>query len=227
MAQTGVASPTSERHAWCDVAKSSDVVRAVRELENPALAAQVHAALRHLIVDEYQDINPAQERLIELLTGPRVELCVVGDDQQAIYQWRGSGVRNIVKFSMRHDNVTTFEITTNRRSQFGERGVGTRYEAMDFNKLKDKAQQVYQERGGATAAKGDGQELKDILQGEGSLMDKAKRAGEALKTPGAAQDPASNAPSARTSPPSEQPEASVAPPEKPPASPDERPREGS
>lgn len=84
---------------------------------------------------------------------------------------------------------------------------------MDFNKLKDKAQQVYQERGGATAAKGDGQELKDILQGEGSLMDKAKRAGEALKTPGAAQDPASNAPSARTSPPSEQPEASVAPPE--------------
>ena len=54
------------------------------------------AELRHLIVDEYQDVNPAQERLIELLTGPQVELCVVGDDQQAIYQWRGSDVSNIV-----------------------------------------------------------------------------------------------------------------------------------
>src|SRR3954469_19294767 len=95
------------------------VVRAVRELENPALAAQVHATLRHLIVDEYQDINPAQERLIELLTGPNVELCVVGDDQQAIYQWRGSDDRNIVKFSTRYDNVATFEITMNRRSRPG------------------------------------------------------------------------------------------------------------
>ena len=72
------------------------VVRAVRELERPELAAEIHARLRHLIVDEYQDVNPAQERLIELLTGPQVELCVVGDDQQAIYQWRGSDVSNIV-----------------------------------------------------------------------------------------------------------------------------------
>jgi DNA helicase II / ATP-dependent DNA helicase PcrA len=95
------------------------VVRTVRELENPALATQIHTTLRHLIVDEYQDINPAQERLIELLTGPAVELCVVGDDQQAIYQWRGSDVRNIVKFATRYDNVVTFEITTNRRSRPG------------------------------------------------------------------------------------------------------------
>ena len=74
------------------------VVRAVRELERPELAAEIHARLRHLIVDEYQDVNPAQERLIELLTGPQVDLCVVGDDQQAIYQWRGSDVSNIVRF---------------------------------------------------------------------------------------------------------------------------------
>src|SRR5262249_34774751 len=66
------------------------VVRAVRELERPKLATEVHSRLRHLIVDEYQDVNPAQERLIELLTSPQVELCVVGDDDQAIYQWRGS-----------------------------------------------------------------------------------------------------------------------------------------
>ena len=93
------------------------VVRAVRELERPELAAEVHGQLRHLIVDEYQDVNPAQERLIELLAGPDVQLCVVGDDDQAIYQWRGSDVSNIVTFTDRYEPVATFEITTNRRSR--------------------------------------------------------------------------------------------------------------
>ena len=93
------------------------VVRAVRELERPDLAAEIHSRLRHLVVDEYQDVNPAQEGLIELLTGPQVELCVVGDDQQAIYQWRGSDVSNIVNFPQRYPHVATFEITTNRRSR--------------------------------------------------------------------------------------------------------------
>ena len=93
------------------------VVRAVRELERPELAAEIHPRLRHLIVDEYQDVNPAQERLIELLTGPQVDLCVVGDDQQAIYQWRGSDVSGIVTFGERYPGVETFEITTNRRSR--------------------------------------------------------------------------------------------------------------
>jgi DNA helicase II / ATP-dependent DNA helicase PcrA len=47
------------------------VVRAVRELERPELAAEIHAVLRHLIVDEYQDVNPVQERLIERLAAGR------------------------------------------------------------------------------------------------------------------------------------------------------------
>jgi DNA helicase-2/ATP-dependent DNA helicase PcrA len=93
------------------------IVRAVRELERPELAATVHAGLRHLIVDEYQDVNPAQERLIRLLAGPSAEVCVVGDDDQAIYQWRGSDVGNIVTFAERWDPVTQFQITTNRRSR--------------------------------------------------------------------------------------------------------------
>jgi DNA helicase II / ATP-dependent DNA helicase PcrA len=93
------------------------VVRAVHELNKDDVAATVHADLRHLIVDEYQDVNPAQERLVELLTGPEVELCVVGDDDQAIYQWRGSDVSNIIEFTERYPEVATFEITTNRRSR--------------------------------------------------------------------------------------------------------------
>lgn len=90
--------------------------RAVKELERPEVAQRVHAQLKHLIVDEYQDVNPAQERLIELLVGGGAHLCVVGDDDQAIYQWRGSNVKNIVEFTKRYDSVKEFELMVNRRS---------------------------------------------------------------------------------------------------------------
>lgn len=93
------------------------IVRAVKELESGPARDRVLEKLRHLIVDEYQDVNPAQERLVQLLAGPGVELCVVGDDDQAIYQWRGSDVDNIVTFRDRYPDVATFEITTNRRSR--------------------------------------------------------------------------------------------------------------
>jgi DNA helicase-2/ATP-dependent DNA helicase PcrA len=93
------------------------IAGAVRELENPAVQNQIHSTLKHLIVDEYQDVNPAQERLIQLLTGSNTQLCVVGDDDQAIYQWRGSSVGNIINFSHRYKNVKTFTISDNRRSR--------------------------------------------------------------------------------------------------------------
>jgi DNA helicase-2/ATP-dependent DNA helicase PcrA len=93
------------------------ISRAVRELERPDVFAAVHGRLRHLIVDEYQDINPAQEALIQRLAQPPVELCVVGDDDQSIYQWRGSDVNNIVTFWDRYPNVRRFEIAVNRRSR--------------------------------------------------------------------------------------------------------------
>jgi DNA helicase-2/ATP-dependent DNA helicase PcrA len=93
------------------------VVRAVHELARPEVAAKVHATLRHLIVDEYQDVNPAQEALIERLVAGGADLCVVGDDDQAIYQWRGSDVGNIVRFAERYPDVEQFTIVTNRRSR--------------------------------------------------------------------------------------------------------------
>lgn len=93
------------------------ISRTVEALENPQLRQIVHDELRHLIVDEYQDVNPAQERLVQLLVGPTTQLCVVGDDDQAIYQWRGSDVRNIVDFASRYTDTATFQLTTNRRSR--------------------------------------------------------------------------------------------------------------
>lgn len=78
---------------------------------------RVHGPLRHLIVDEYQDINPAQERLIELLATAPVELAVVGDDDQSIYQWRGSDLQNILEFTRRHRGAATVTLAQNRRSR--------------------------------------------------------------------------------------------------------------
>ena len=93
----------------------------------PAFRAAVRRNLRHLVVDEYQDINPAQERLIEILSdAPKagehdVSLCVVGDDDQAIYQWRGSDVGNILTFGDRQlrkkRKVSVAHLTDNRRSR--------------------------------------------------------------------------------------------------------------
>jgi DNA helicase-2/ATP-dependent DNA helicase PcrA len=93
------------------------IARAVEELRKPEVFEAIHRHLRHLIVDEYQDINPAQEELIRLLATEPVDLCVVGDDDQSIYQWRGSDVSNIVSFDTRYRKVERFNITKNRRSR--------------------------------------------------------------------------------------------------------------
>jgi len=97
----------------------TQIVRTVQALEDPEVHRRVTAELRHLIVDEYQDVNPAQERLIELLAKPvgTADLVVVGDDDQAIYQWRGSNVSNIVTFTDRYDGVEEFRLLANRRSR--------------------------------------------------------------------------------------------------------------
>jgi DNA helicase-2/ATP-dependent DNA helicase PcrA len=93
------------------------IARAVEALGNPGVFASVHGPLRHLIVDEYQDVNPAQEALIERLAESRVHLCVVGDDDQSIYQWRGSDVENILDFKRKYDPVKEFKIQRNHRSR--------------------------------------------------------------------------------------------------------------
>lgn len=97
----------------------TQIVEAVRALSDPLMRLTVTGQLRHLIVDEYQDVNPAQEELIHLLAKPigTADLVVVGDDDQAIYQWRGSNVANIVNFVQRYADVAQFDLLTNRRSR--------------------------------------------------------------------------------------------------------------
>ncbi|MGH4011209.1 MAG: ATP-dependent helicase [Pseudonocardiaceae bacterium] len=72
--------------------------------------------LRHLLVDEYQDVNPLQERLIRLLHDRGSALFVVGDDDQAIYAWRGADVSNILTFRTRYPAAVEHTLSHNFRS---------------------------------------------------------------------------------------------------------------
>lgn len=80
------------------------------------LRAHVRDTVRYVVVDEYQDTNPVQEQLIAGLVQFRVNLCVVGDDDQTIYQWRGSAVNNILTFTTRHSSAKTVTLNENFRS---------------------------------------------------------------------------------------------------------------
>lgn len=75
--------------------------------------------VRYLVVDEYQDVNPLQERLVRGLVRFGANLCVVGDDDQTIYQWRGSQVSNIVTFANRYAGVRQVTLDDNFRSSHG------------------------------------------------------------------------------------------------------------
>lgn len=93
------------------------LVNAVVEIEiNEGLRTFLSDRVRYLTVDEYQDVNPIQERLVRQLHELGANVCVVGDDDQNIYQWRGSDVDHILHFADRYPGVVTEPLETNFRS---------------------------------------------------------------------------------------------------------------
>jgi DNA helicase-2/ATP-dependent DNA helicase PcrA len=84
--------------------------------EHPEVREKYQERFRYLLVDEYQDINYAQFRLLELLAGERRNICVVGDDDQSIYGWRGADVGLILAFTDHFPQARTFYLERNYRS---------------------------------------------------------------------------------------------------------------
>ena len=90
---------------------------AIQLLENnETVRAKVHARWEEIMVDEYQDINPSQYRLIRALLGNRKNLFVVGDDDQAIYGFRGADIGNIFRFRKDFPECTLIRLEWNYRS---------------------------------------------------------------------------------------------------------------
>ena len=84
--------------------------------ENPTLRTEVSQQYRYIMVDEYQDTNELQFRLLSHLCSTHQNLCVVGDDDQSIYGWRGANIQNILEFSTHFDSAKTIKLETNYRS---------------------------------------------------------------------------------------------------------------
>lgn len=109
---------TFEKHRFLDFTMLME--KAIVEIEqNPELKEKLSQRIRYLTVDEYQDVNGIQERLVHLLYEMGANICVVGDDDQLLYSWRGSEIQNILTFEDRYDHLRTIYLVDNFRSTEG------------------------------------------------------------------------------------------------------------
>jgi DNA helicase-2/ATP-dependent DNA helicase PcrA len=80
------------------------------------LLAKYRAQFKYILVDEFQDTNHAQYELLKLLVHGKTKICVVGDDAQSIYGWRGADIRNMLDFEKDFPKVKVFRLEQNYRS---------------------------------------------------------------------------------------------------------------
>jgi len=84
--------------------------------ENPKLRKEISNKYKYIMVDEYQDTNELQFKLLEHLASEHNNLCVVGDDDQSIYEWRGANIRNILDFHKNFKDTKVVKLEINYRS---------------------------------------------------------------------------------------------------------------
>lgn len=84
--------------------------------EHPDIQAKLQKKIQYIMVDEYQDTNASQYELLSLLVSPEHNICVVGDDDQSIYSFRGADVDNILNFPQEFDGTHIIKMEQNYRS---------------------------------------------------------------------------------------------------------------
>ena len=107
----------SALHA-CNAVDFDDLILLTLQLlqEHPDVLQQCRDKYKYVMVDEYQDTNAAQFRLVHLLTSARGNLCVVGDDDQSIYGWRGAETANLLELEKHFPRVQVVKLEQNYRS---------------------------------------------------------------------------------------------------------------
>ena len=97
----------------------NDLINKVVELweGSPAVLEKWQARWRYVLVDEYQDTNPAQYQFLKLVAGSSRNLAVVGDDDQSIYRFRGADLRNILEFEQDYPGAAVIKLEQNYRSK--------------------------------------------------------------------------------------------------------------
>jgi DNA helicase-2/ATP-dependent DNA helicase PcrA len=129
-----------DQHRYLDYSRI--MVEAIAALYNTQEHATVRlqkaiaADVKCLIVDEYQDVNPLQESLVRRFSELGARICVVGDDDQTIYQWRGSEIRNILDFAKRYPPVENITIAENFRSSPGVVDTARLVAQLNHNRLE-------------------------------------------------------------------------------------------
>ena len=101
-----------------DAMDFGDILRYTVELfkNNPRILEKYQERFRYIMIDEYQDTNYAQYILTKLLSAKNKNICVVGDDDQAIYSWRGADIRNIMEFERDYPQTKIVYLEQNYRS---------------------------------------------------------------------------------------------------------------
>ena len=107
-----------QRLKKCNALDFGDLLlQTVRLLKDfPDVRREYQERFQWILVDEYQDTNPVQYSIIRLLAGEKRNLCVVGDDDQSIYSWRGADIRNILEFEKDFPGVKVVRLEQNYRS---------------------------------------------------------------------------------------------------------------
>src|SRR6185295_12920519 len=85
-------------------------------LQEPEIAAAIKSGIKYVLVDEYQDTNYLQEQILFKLAEDHCNLCVVGDEDQSLYRFRGATVRNLLEFPTNIPEAHVIKLTTNYRS---------------------------------------------------------------------------------------------------------------
>jgi DNA helicase-2/ATP-dependent DNA helicase PcrA len=112
---------------------------------HPGVLASYQRRWRYVLVDEYQDTNPIQYRLLRLLTASHRNLCVVGDEDQSIYRFREADIRNILDFEKDFPGAKVVRLERNYRST---QPILSAASAVVANNVERKGKRLYTERGG-------------------------------------------------------------------------------